>query len=156
MARRMDVQYINFYSAGSEAIKFDPKPMQKKAEVKLPAPRRKKKILIHVDPLATLGICVAVILLISMFVGVFQLRSAQQEAARMQHYVQMLQEENQQLRETYEAGFDLEEIRQIALTRGMIPIEEATHVYIQVTTPEIQEEPSAWDSFVSFLAGLFA
>jgi len=156
MARRMDIQYVNFYSAGSEAVKFEPKPMAKKAEVKLPKPRRKKHILIHVDPLAIMGICVASLLLVCMVVGAIQLRSAQQEAAQMQSYVQTLQARNDALRQTYEAGYDLEEIRQIALTRGMIPIEQAEHVYIQVTTPEVPEEPTAWESFVTFLTGLFA
>ena len=34
MARKTEVRYVNFYTAGSEALKFDPKPAEKKQEVK--------------------------------------------------------------------------------------------------------------------------
>lgn len=156
MARQMEVRYVNFYTAGSEAVKFDPKPVRPKTEVKLPKPRRKKRIVLYVDPLATMGICVAVVLLIAMLVGIYSLTAAQKEAAQMQNYVQTLQERNEDLQETYEAGYDLEEIRQIALARGMIPVDQAQTVTVQVTEPEVQEEPGAWDAFCSFLAGLFA
>lgn len=156
MARKTEVRYVNFYTAGSEALKFDPKPAEKKQEVKLPKPRRQKKIVLQIDPVATIGICVAVVLLIVMVVSLFRLVAAQQEAEQLETYVASLQERNAQLRDTYESGYDLEEIRQIAIARGMIPVEQAQTVQIQVTVPEAAEEPTAWESFWTFLAGLFA
>lgn len=154
MARKTEIRYVNFYTAGSEALKFE--PAEKKKEVKLPKPRRKKRIVVHIDPVATAGILVAMVLLVMMTVSLFQLNAAQRQAEEMAQYVASLQERNESLRSTYEAGYDLEEIRDIAIARGMIPIEEAQTVQIRVNVPQPEEEPTAWESFCTFLAGLFA
>lgn len=157
MARKAEVHYVNFYIAGSEALKFDPKPVvQPKKEVKLPKPRRQKKIVLCLDPIATVGICLAFVMIIMMAVGMFRLGAAQKQANQMQTYVNQLQAENAQLEEQYRAGYDPEEIRQIASAMGMIPKEQAQHIQITVEVPEVVEEPSAWESFCTFLAGLFA
>ena len=61
MARQPDVQYIRFYTDGSAARKVEVAgPVRNSA---LPQkPRKKKKIVLYVDPLAILGIFTAVIL----------------------------------------------------------------------------------------------
>ena len=157
MARKAEVRYVNFYTAGSAAYKFDPQPFpQPKKEVRQTKPRRKKKILIYVDPVATAGICLAVVMLIMMTVGLFRLGAAQKQANQMQAYVTQLEQRNEQLDAQYRAGYDLEEIRQIATAMGMIPIEQAQKIEISAEVPEMEEEPSAWESFCTFLAGLFA
>ena len=158
MARKAEVRYVNFYMAGSEALKFDPKPMvqQPKQEVKMPRPRRQKKIVLHVDPIAVAGIAVAFVMLIMMVVGMFQLGAAQKDAKRMGAYVEQLRAENAQLEQEYRAGYDPEEIRQIASAMGMIPKEEAQHIEITVEVPPVEKEATAWESFCTFLADLFA
>ena len=157
MARKAEVHYVNFYMAGSEALKFDPKPIAKpKQEVKMPRPRRQKKIVLHVDPVAVTGIALVFIMLIMMVVGMFQLGQAQKQAKQMGSYVERLQAENAQLEREYRAGYDPEEIKQIASAMGMIPKEQAQHIEITVQIPEVEEEPTAWEAFCTFLADLFA
>lgn len=155
MARQNQVRYVNFYTAGSAAYKFEPESPQKK-KVKLPKPRRQQKLLIYVDPVAVLGIVMAVVMLVMMLVGVVQFCSLQQKNQAMQTYISTLQAENARLQAEYEAGYDLEEIYEIATARGMIPAEQAQRVSIQVSVPQEVEELSAWENFCMFLAGLFA
>lgn len=156
MARKAEVRYINTYIAGTAACKPELRPMQPLKEAKLPKPRRRNKIVIPVDPVATAGICLAVVLLILMIAGAFQLAAAQRQVSEMEAYVSRLQERNEELDETYRAGFDPEEIRQIATAMGMIPMEQAQQIHVTVTVPEPAQEPSAWSAFLTFLAGLFA
>lgn len=156
MARKTQVQYINFYNAGSEAYKYDFEPYRKKAEVTLPKPRRNKKIVVKVDPVAVLGICMAVVMLVMMISGVVRLCGVRQQQAEMAQYVQRLQEENTQLQQTYENGYDLDEIREIALAMGMVPKDQVQRIQIPVSVQEMEEEPTGWENFCSFLAGLFA
>ena len=59
----------------------------------------------------------------------------------------------------YREGYDLEEIREIALAMGMVPMEQLETVQISVPVVEAEEqaqEPSGWEAFCTFLAGLFA
>lgn len=156
MARQNPVQYINFYTPGSEAYKYDFEPVRKKTEVKLPKPRRQKKIIVKVDPVALLGICVAAVMLITLLCGVVRLAAVRQQQAQMADYVQRLEEKNEQLQMTYEAGYDLDEIYEIATAMGMIPADQAQQIRVQAALPVGDEEPTAWENFCLFLAGLFA
>lgn len=156
MARRTEVQYVNFYTAGSAAYKFEPTPLPKKKQAGLPKMRRKKRILIHVDPVAVLGMCVAVVMLIMMLSSLSQLQDVHQQEAQMAAYVNQLQETNNRLQSEYKAGYDLEEIREIALGMGMVPAEQAQRIQVQVSQPVVEEEPTAWENFYLFLTGLFA
>ncbi len=152
MARQTKIQYVSFYSAGSAAYKVDPQPIRKK-QVNLPKPRRVKRPVVYVDPVAIAGIVVAAVMLIGMLAGIVQLSAAKQEQQALSGYISLLQEENARLEEAYYAGFDLEEIRQIAIARGMIPADQAQVLYIPDTAVEEQEENrTLW----TILAGLFA
>ena len=156
MARKNEVQYVNFYTVGSAAYKYDPAPLPKKQEAKLPKPRRQKKIRVYVDPVAVLGVCVALVLLVMMISGVHSLSAARQQEAQMAAYVERLQAENAQLQETYERGYDLDEIYEIATAMGMVQAEQTQHIRVQVSVPEAETEPTAWENFWMFLTGLFA
>lgn len=156
MARVNKVQYVNFYTAGSAAYKYEPAPLPKKKQATLPKMRRKKRIVIHVDPLAAIGACVAVVLLVMMLSSLVQFTAVQKQEAEMAAYVQQLQTENTALQAQYRGSYDLEEIREIALGMGMVPAEQAERVQVQVSTPVVEEEPTAWENFCTFLTGLFA
>lgn len=156
MARSWDVQYVNFYTAGSAAVKYHSAPVAKKQEAELPKPRKKKRVLVYVNPVAVMGIFMAVVMLCMMFAGMNRLARVQQEKAQMQQYVQQLQEENARLQAEYEAGYDANEIYEIATAMGMIPAEQAQHIQVQVTVPEATQSVSAWENFCAFLTGLFA
>ena len=153
MARQFDVQYISAYTDGSVARKLEMPKLRKSA--KKNAPKRSKKIVLHIDPMAIMGILVAGIMLIALTAGVLRLVDARRELAAMDAYVQSLRQENTALQEAYEAGCDLENVRQTAQALGMVPVEQVKQVSIRVQTPQT-EQPSGWEQIRLFLAGLFA
>lgn len=134
MARKLEVQYIQYYTDGSAARRLeDPKPKRKRSL--LPKPQKVKQRVICVDPLAMTGIFLSVVMLVLMVVGCVQLYNTQQQVLRMEEYVVNLQEKNAVLTETYETGYDLETVAKSALALGMIPEDQATTVIISVDKP---------------------
>ena len=154
MARQPDVQYIRLYTDGSAARKLELVSPVRKA--KAPRAKKQKKIILHIDPVAIFGILTAFVMLIVMASSYYNLNQAQENAAAMESYVQELREENAALWERYEAGYDLEEVERTALALGMVPTEQVEQVSVQVTLPEAQPTPNAWERLCTFLAGLFA
>ncbi len=148
------VQYIRFDTVGSAARKAAPVTSVKKAI--LPKPRKQKRRVVYVDPVATLGILVAVCMLIMMTVGIVEFLSVRQEAIWMEQYVAQLSSRNEDLSQTYESGYDLESIEKSALALGMVPKDQVETIHIQVTVPEKMETMTVWDRIGIFLAGLFA
>lgn len=155
MAMQPEVRYINAYVSGTAACQPEKKP-QKKQSVRLPKAKKQQKLVIPVDMVAVGGILAAVILSIALLVGLTQMHQAQQEARALKDYAISLQEENQQLQDTYTSGYNLEEIRDIALKMGMVPVEDVPHMQIQLTAPQQVQQPTAWESFWAFMVGLFA
>ncbi len=156
MAMQPDIQYVSFYMDGTAAKKLDRQPTHKVAAPK-PKHRKLKRRVVKVDPVALLGIVIAVVMLISMASGLAEYRSCMEKQAQMSSYIEALQQENVQLQQTYEAGYDLENVRQIASAIGMVPVEEAEHISIEVYVPQQPEkELSFWEEATIFLAGLFA
>lgn len=156
MVKQPEVRYINAYVSGSVAYQLDKKLT--KRTVKLPKQRKKKKIVVRVDPVSVLGIFTAAVLLVMLCVGFVRLREARAETAALEQYVHTMQEENVLLQQKYDSSYDLEEIRQIALAMGMVPMEQVETVQIQVPVREaVEQEPlTGWDAFCTFLASLFA
>lgn len=131
MARQPEVQYIRLYTQGSSARQLEMTPPQrKKSGVKLPKPRRQKAKVIRIDPLSICAIAVAAVMLILVAVGCVQLYSAEQSFDQFVRHVDTLSVENQVLSETYAQRCDLEEIRETALSLGLVPVEEVTHISI--------------------------
>ncbi len=156
MAQRIDVQYVQFYTQGSAAQRVVPvAPIQ---TGKLPQVKKRKVQRIYVDPVATLGIVVAVCMLIMMAVGVFRLQKEQRETVALERYVELLQQENEKLEAKYAAERNLYDVEKIALALGMIPKEQALQMSIQVELPQAEqlEQVSLWNRIGTFLTGLFA
>ena len=153
MARQFEVQYIRSYTDGTAARKLD-MPQPRKTARKRPV-QKVKRIVLHIDPVAIMGIAMAMIMLVLMSVGCVKLLAAQQDMATMNDYVHTLREENVQLQEQYDAGYDLENVRQTALALGMVPMEQVTQISIRVQVPQ-EPQPDGWEQLRVFLAGLFA
>ena len=156
MAQRVDVQYIKFYTQGSAAARVQPaKPAH---TATLPKIKKRTVYRVCVDPVAMLGIAVAVCMLIMMAVGVSNFRKERQKTVVMERYVALLQQENEELQARYEAERDLEMVEKTARALGMVPKEQIESVSIQVKIPEPQVEVkvSIWDQLGTFLTGLFA
>lgn len=154
MARQLDVRYIQFYTDGSAARKVEPIAPIK--TLKIPRVKKQKRIVLQIDPIATVGIIVSVLMLILMAVGVAHLKESRERVAAMEAYVDTLQDKNASLRATYENGYDLEAVEKTALALGLVPREQVTKISIRVPAVEDTQEPGAWERFCTFLAGLFA
>lgn len=155
MANYTEVRYINAYVSGSAARMVQGKAEQKRSAV-MPKFRPKRKVVLAVDPVAIFGIVVAAVMAVMLMVGFMTLNRINEEAMAMEQYVADLQEENVSLQTTYENGYDLEQVKQIAQAMGMVSIDQVPHISLNVDVPVQEAEPTAWESFVTFLAGLFA
>ena len=154
MAQRTDIRYIQFYTDGSAARKLAPVAPLK--TIKRPKVRKQKRITVHLDPVAVLSIGMAMVMTVLIAVGMVQLNNARAEMQTMSAYVDTLRQENAQLQQSFADGYDLEQIEQTALALGLVPVAQVKHV--SVTLPQIEQtvEPTTWERFVTFLAGLFA
>ncbi len=154
MANQIEIKYIDFSTEGNAARKFAPVP-KKKAQ--LPNAKRKMRYVLTIDPLAMIGIAVAVCMLVFMGIGMHRLQQAQDRNLQMAQYVESLTEKNTALREEFNAVCDLEQVKELALALGMIPKMEVPQTGITMYVPEeTVETPSLWEQIGTFLAGLFA
>lgn len=153
MAQKTQIQYIRFYTDGNAARKIAPVMPWRTA--RLPKINRQKKIVLRIDPVAVVGIVVAVAMMIMMALGVCQYMAAKEEAQRMEQYVQTLSKDNAVLQSTYDS-VDLTAIEQTALALGMVPENQVEHIVLKVPPVEVVEEPTQWETFLIFLTGLFA
>ena len=121
------------------------------------ARRRAQRKVIAVDPVAICGIVLSVVMLFAMVIGLAEYRHSLQQTRQMSAHVRQLQQENFQLQQNYQAGYDLEEIERIALEAGMVPAENVERVRISMQTPEVEDtRMSFWDTLTTFLVGIFA
>lgn len=159
MALQPDIQYVQFYIDGNTARKLERNPVRKQV-VQEPQRRCVKRIsrkVVAVDPIALCGMVAAVVMVIAIVFGIFEYRSSSIQAQEMDAYVTELQQEHAELEKTYRDGYDLEAIREIAQSIGMVPAGEAEKIQIEVQLPPKEEaKMSVWESITTFLAGLFA
>ena len=159
MARQWDIQYINAYVSGTTAYQVQPVVPKKKKPVHLPKPRKEKRIPIAVDPVAIMSIAVALVLAVALLVSFVELGVTIQKNQQMEAYLQQLQEDNQRLQEQYEAGYDLDYIRETALAMGLVPMEQVQHIQMAADSDNIVDveiQMSVWEAFCAFVTGLFA
>ena len=156
MAKKPEIRYVGqFYVYGSEAQAVAPK---KRPQFQLPKPKLELQKIekIYVDPVALIGLAVAVVMLVCMVVGACQIRSSWQEYKQMSHYLSELQRENARLEHTYHISYDMEEVEAKALAMGLVPMEQIPTMSVRVRMPVPEVEETAWDEFVWFVKGLFA
>lgn len=152
---KTDNRYIQFYTPGSAACKVELRQEQDWAP--LPEMRLRPRTLIHVDPVALVGIVVAVCMLVLMAVGIRQLNDSRREVAALEHYVAQLKTEKVALEESYVSGFDPDVIRRQAMDLGMVPMEEVPQTPIQIVIPpQPQEEIPLFERMTTALTNLFA
>ena len=155
MPRQPEIQYIRYYSDGSAARQIAPSAYRKDQPAVRTVRRPVKQTVIEVDPLATIALIVAVIMVITMAVGWARLSEARRQHEQMTTYVTQLEQQNDELTAYFESGYSLETVEQAALALGLVPVDQVRHVQIRV--PEQQEAPmqqlSWWDRIYTFLAG---
>ena len=152
MDQKPVIQYVGqFYVYGSEV------QARKKKEKKslLPrAPRAEVQRCVYVDPVAVCGIAVALLMLVVLAVGAFQLRAAMQQYNAQSEQLSAIKRENARLEHLYRTSLDLEAVQAQAEKLGMVPAEELEHRELVVTVGQTPEEPTAWENFLWFVKGL--
>ena len=160
MARKADIQYIqHFYTDGTAARKIAFHNAPKKAPLPLFEPEMMEsdeKIRVPVDPLAVVAIVAAAVLLVVMVANLLHFGALHRDQVALQEYVYMLSNENAQLQQTYQAGYDLAEIEAQALALGMVPAEQLQTVTINGRIPAQAAEPTFWEGVQQFFGELFA
>lgn len=157
MTRKPEIQYVGqFYIHGSEAKVLAPEQEKKQAKTRLPLAYLEKIEKIYIDPVALVGMAVAVFMLVVMILGAVQLQEAWADYDRMERRLETLQTENMKLEKQYRSGYDLEEIRAKATALGMVDISEVQTISVMVTMPEPEPVRTLWDDVVWFFSGLFA
>lgn len=156
MANRPEIQYIQFYIDGTAAKQLDPVTPEKTQ----PKPAKKTRShlkRIYIDPVAIIGIMVSAMLLITMTVGVFRLKQANEQQRAMRLCVAQLRLENRDLQEDYTNTINLDKVHQQAMALGMVPASEAKVNAIVLSAPHVEEAPvTLWQQVSTFLASLFA
>ena len=150
-------RYIQFYTEGSAAQKVQ--LVDEREWAPLPEYQVRRKKVIHIDPVAIVGILAAAFLMITMMLGVTRLVEIREQTAQMQEQVIQLQAENRELSQKYAESYDLAVIENTALNMGMIPSEQANRITIHVPVaqqPEQVPNETLWGQIGTFLTGLFA
>lgn len=156
MARQADIQYVEYHVEGNTARKVERNTM-KNSVAPAYTPRWTERKVIALEPVAVIGIVLAVVMLVAMMATLLQYRRCLQQTQQMGAYLQQLQQENEALSKTYRESYDPDEIMKIALEAGMVPAESVETVRIMVEEPRTEEpQMSFWQSLSTFLAGIFA
>ena len=157
MTQKPKIQYVGqFYVYGSEARAVELASQPKKPKHPLPLERLEKIEKLYVDPVALIAIAVSVIMLVTMFIGVQQIRRDWAEYEVMAQRVHTLREYTHTKTEEFRGTYTLADIRVKAAAMGMVPKAEAEHKVVQVIRPEPVQEPTWMDNLQWFVKGLFA
>ena len=157
MNQKPKIQYVGqFYIHGSEARQLELQERRKQAKSKLPLERLRKVEVVYLDPVAILGIAVALVMMTVMIVGVMQIRDDWTQYRVMSDYVSRLNSKNAELTADYRSQYDLEDIRVKAQALGMVPKSELEVSTVYVTIPRPEPEMSWLEELRWFVEGLFA
>ena len=153
MARKYNDRYVRFYTFGSTAAKLEQERSASLPKYKKP-PKRKP---IPFDPVAFAGSAVVVLLAVLMVVGFIQVHQVTAQVHEVQTQIMGLEMEQQMLKERYESGYDLNEVRAAAAAMGMVSAEDAAHVRVEAPAEVIQvPQTSWWESVLMGLRQFFA
>ncbi len=148
-------RYIQFYTAGSTAQELV--PVLRPQATPVNRPRRSRKPVLYIDPVAILGMVTAVVLTICLLIAFNQFKQAKAEYEYVHSYNCTLQQEHKDLQKTYAASYDKEDVRLEAVLMGYVPSSQVQHVTIKAEMPEpIPEEPGIFKQAWSYLTELFA
>ena len=152
---KAEIQYVQFYTAGSAAPDLVPSYRPEKS----PAKRTKKnpQTVIYVDPVAILGVITSVILMICLLVGIHNYNKALDKNAELRAENVALSQKTEDLQKQYRDSFDSEQIRMEAILSGYVPASQLKHVTITVPQPQPEpEQPGKLQQFWNDLVELFA
>ncbi len=152
------VQYVRFYTAGSAAQKLETRVDQKVSRAKAPRPAapQVRKAPLVVEPYALIGTVIAVVMVVCVAFGFFEVNRANSRKAAMETYIQTVAAENQALQKQYEQGYDPDTVRITAEAMGLVPVEQVRHIKVSIVEPLAEPEPTFWESLWEDIKELFA
>ena len=157
MAQKPEIQYVDqFYVYGSEAKKLAIRQQTVKSRAAEFQPHKDQVRTICIDPVALVGLVVAVVMVVALAMGAMQIKATWETYDAVSAYLLEVKMENTNLEHDYRTSYDLAEVEATALAIGMIPATEAKTIVVDVTVPEPQPEPTFWDDVRWFVKGLFA
>ena len=157
MNQKPKIQYVGqFYVHGSEARAIELQEQKRQAKTKLPLARIQRIEKIYVDPVALVGIAVAVVMLVTMVLGAVQIKRDWDQYEQVSAYVSELKKENARKNHAYRLSYDLEDIKSKALAMGLVPKSELQTMAVTVSVPEPEAELTRMEEIRLFLEGLFA
>ena len=157
MTRKPVIQYVGqFYVHGSEARQLELLEKKKQPKTKLPIAKLETIEKIYVDPVALVAIGVALLLLVTMVMGMLQLKDDWTAYQVMQEHVDTLRVSNHEKVEAYRGSYDLKDIQVKALAMGMIPKAEAEQMTLKIHISRPEPEMTWLEEVRWFLGGLFA
>ena len=144
MADREKIEYVRYYASGSAAHKVEEpvRPAKKPRPVVTP---KAERIPIPVDPVAIIGMTVAVVMALCILLGFAQVNQVNAEISRMESTISTLKSDQYALQKQFNLGIDIEEIRTTAQAMGLVPISEVRHITITLPEPEVEQELSWWE-----------
>ena len=156
MADKPQIQYVGqFYVYGSEAPKLEPKIRPGKKQRFVPAAQPSVRV-VSIDPVAAIGLIVAIVMLASLVLGALQISTTWQEYDAVSQYLAEVKRENSRLEHNYRTGYDLAEIEAAAIAIGMVPATEVKVIVLDVEIPQPEPEPTVWEDICWFMRGLFS
>ena len=157
MAKKPEVQYV-YYTDGSAARALEPAilPSPRRNRVRRQNPQVQEQQIIEIEVLPIVCIAVCAVMLAVMIFGVMQLRDAYVMEAQLEAYLVQLEQTNAERLAEYESNIDIEAVEQKAIALGLVPIEQVQHMTIRVHEPEIVQEQSIIEQFLSVFADIFA
>ncbi len=157
MNQKPKIQYVGqFYVHGSEARAIELQEQKRQAKTKLPLARIQRIEKIYVDPVALVGIVVAVVMLVTMVLGAVQIKRDWDQYEQVSAYVSELKKENARKNHAYRLSYDLEDIKSKALAMGLVPKSELQTMTVTVSVPEPEVELTRMEEIRLFLEGMFA
>ncbi len=158
MANERHERYIRYYTEGTAARQVE---VQEPGRTGASPKHRKKpqKVLVFsVNPVAIGAVVLSIVMLVLMFDAAGDLRAERARQQEMVDYLYRLESENWAQEQRYNEALNLEEVAEQALVLGMIPVEEAKRVVVQVAPAQVEtvEEPDLWERFWTYVEGLFA
>lgn len=149
MNQKPKIQYVGqFYVYGSEARALEQEERRKQAKTRLPLAKLEAIEKIYIDPVAVVGIAVAVVMLVVMVLGAVQLHEDWMAYQQMEDYVTSLRAKNAELTLNYRSKYDLADIEMKALAMGLVPRDQVESRPVTVTVPEVQATVLTWDQKV--------
>lgn len=130
MVKKSDIRYVYFPSTGSAARVAEVVEVPKKKGT-LPKPKAQTTVL-HIGPLALVGLVMCVVMVALMAVGMTTLQQLRDEQDVLEGYVDQLTMTNGQLRRDFDENCRLDEVYNLALGMGMVPMEEVQHMNMKL------------------------